>query len=74
MLVRVKARAPLARHCRCGYCFTAEGQELEVSKRELAALKADPLLVVTECEAPQPSGAPGEPDTQDGAPEGDPNA
>lgn len=31
----------------------AEGQELEVSARELADLKADPMLMVTEIEAPE---------------------
>lgn len=54
MIVHVKARPPLARRCRCGYCFDAEGQELEVTERELAALKADPMLVVTEAGAPWP--------------------
>ena len=53
MNVHVKAKAPLARRCRCGYCFDAEGQELVVSERELAALTADPMLVVTVLEAPE---------------------
>ncbi|WP_165076981.1 MULTISPECIES: HI1506-related protein [unclassified Desulfovibrio] len=53
MRIHVKARPPLARRCRCGYCFDAEGQELVVSERELAALTADPKLVVTVLEAPE---------------------
>lgn len=76
MTIHVKAKAPLARRCRCGYCFDAEGQELVVSDEELAVLKADPMLVVTEIEAPEPApnadddrAAPEEPGNTD--PEGD---
>lgn len=76
MNVHVKAKAPLARRCRCGYCFDAEGQELVVSGPELAALKADPMLVVTEIAVPEVArnaddgpAAPEEPDNA--APEGD---
>ncbi|WP_165079111.1 MULTISPECIES: hypothetical protein [unclassified Desulfovibrio] len=81
MIVHVKAKAPLARRCRCGYRFDAEGQELVVSGKELAALTADPMLVVTVLEAPEARnalaappadgelGAPEEPDNP--APEGD---
>lgn len=48
MTVHVKARPPLARRCRCGLCFDAEGQEVEVTAAELAALRADPCLIVEE--------------------------
>ena len=54
MNVHVKAKTPLARRCRCGYCFDAEGQELKVTEDELAVLKADPMLVVTELEGHEP--------------------
>ncbi|MDE6735377.1 MAG: hypothetical protein K2J64_07940 [Desulfovibrio sp.] len=70
MNVHVKAKAPLARRCRCGYCFDAEGQEIHVSVMELAALNADPMLVVTELKAPKApaDGDPGAP-ADDGDPE-----
>ena len=78
MTIHVKAKAPLARRCRCGYCFDAEGQKLVVSERELAALTADPMLLVTVLEAPEahtasaPDGDPGAPEEPDNAaPEGD---
>ena len=71
MTIHVKAKAPLARRCRCGYCFDAEGQELVISERELAALTADPMLVVTVLEAPEAHKAlPESPaDADPGAPE-----
>ena len=70
MTIHVKAKAPLARRCRCGYCFDAEGHELVVSERELAALTADPMLVVTVLEAPEAHTAPAA-DGEPTAPEGD---
>ena len=73
MNVHVKAKAPLARRCRCGYCFDAEGQELVASERELAALTADPMLVVTVLEAPEAHTAPPA-DGDPGAPEEPGNA
>ena len=40
------------RHCRCGMCFDAEGRTVSVTVDDLARLKADPMLVVTEVDAP----------------------
>lgn len=40
------------RRCRCGMCFDAEGRAVSVTADQLERLKADPMLVVTEVEAP----------------------
>lgn len=48
MDVHVKVKPPLARRCRCGMCFDAAGQIIAVDKKELAALRSDPWLVVTD--------------------------
>lgn len=40
------------RRCRCGMCFDAEGSAVSVTADQLERLKADPMLVVTEVEAP----------------------
>ena len=40
------------RRCRCGMCFDAEGRTVSVTADQLERLKADPMLVVTEVEAP----------------------
>lgn len=66
MRIHVKARPPLARHCRCGMCFDAEGYELKADSKELAALRADPWLIVTECEAGKADKSEGKPEKDDG--------
>ena len=43
------------RRYRCGMGFDAEGHTVSVTAGELEILKADPLLVVTEVEAPPES-------------------
>jgi len=40
------------RHCRCGMCFDTTGSTVSVTADQLERLKADPMLVVTEVEAP----------------------
>lgn len=47
MNVRVKARKPLARRCRCGMTFDADGCLIRATPEEYAALRADPWLEVT---------------------------
>lgn len=51
--VFVKARPGAAgilveRRCRCGMCFDTEGRTVSVTEDQLARLKADPQLVVTD--------------------------
>lgn len=43
------------RRCRCGMCFDATGSAVSVTADQLERLKADPMLVVTEVEAPPES-------------------
>ena len=55
--VFVKARPGAAgilveRRCRCGMCFDTEGRTVSVTEDQLARLKADPMLVVTDAPAP----------------------
>lgn len=51
MDVYVKVKPPLARRCRCGLCFDAVGRSIKADEKELAALRSDPWLVVTEVNA-----------------------
>lgn len=37
-----------SRRCRCGRCFDTLGSDVSVDAADLARLKADPMLVVTE--------------------------
>ncbi len=54
--VYVKARPGSAgilveRRCRCGMCFDTVGRTVSVTEDQLALLKADPMLVVTDAPA-----------------------
>lgn len=49
--INIHVRARAERRCRCGMCFDTTGRTVSVTDDQLARLKADPLLVVTDADA-----------------------